>query len=55
MYDHIAWSRGLTDGFTCRCRKAKQTRVDPGNDHVEDDSGFYDIYGEEDGNLTGEC
>jgi len=52
VYDHVAWARGQTDGYTCHCKnKAKEEESDDPDLYG---TGFYDISGEEDGNLTGE-
>ena len=53
-YDHVAWARGLTDGYTCRC-KQKAKKEEPSDEPDLYDSGYYDIYGDKDRNLNGEC
>ena len=49
-YDHIAWCRGETDGYTCQCKKVKKEEDD--NDPEDDERnqglhGYYDIYGDD--------
>ena len=52
-YNHVAWARGLSDGYTCQCNKTPKKEESSEPDLY--DTGYYDIYGDEDGNLNEEC
>jgi len=52
-YNHVAWARGLSYGYTCRCDKTPK-KEEPSEPDLYD-TGYYDVYGDEDSNLNGEC
>jgi len=52
-YDHVAWARGLSDGYTCWCDKTPKKEESSEPDLYN--TGYYDVYRDEDSNLNGEC
>jgi len=43
----------VTDGYTCRCDKTPK-KEEPSKPDLYD-TGYYNVYGDEDSNLNGEC
>ena len=52
-YNHVAWARGLSDGYTCRCDKTPKKEESSEPDLYN--TRYHNVYGDEDSNLNGEC
>ena len=45
VYDHVSWCRGLSDGYTCRCRGSSDESDEWDGSYIDD---YVDLLGETD-------